>query len=236
MIPVHNEASNLPRLMAEMQASLPALAPELEIVLVDDGSTDGGAEVARRALGELGQHLRVVRHQVKSGYGVSVADGLRAARGDFVAFIDGDGQFDPGDLHLLARALEGHDLVAGIRARRADPFFRSVISGVFNVLVRLTYGISKRDVDCGLKIMSRDFLASAFPLQARSALLNTELFFKAKKGGWGVYQVQVTHRPRLAGVRSGARLRPILRAVKELVLLRLKLARTWSPDRRAVTA
>lgn len=229
VIPAHNEAANIPGVVRRCCTVLPTLASDFEIVLVDDGSTDGTADRAREAMGPPAGRLRVVRHDRKSGYGVTVADGLRASRGDWVAFMDGDGQFDIGDLRVLTDRLPDHDLVAGWRRRRADPWFRSVISGVFNILVRALYGIRYRDIDCGLKVMRRVVLDASAPLLARSALLNTELYFKARRSGLRIVQVPVPHHPRIAGVRSGARVIPILRAMRDLVRLRVRLARSWRP-------
>jgi glycosyltransferase involved in cell wall biosynthesis len=200
-----------------------------EIVLVDDGSTDDTVVVAQAEMGDQVDHLRVVTHARKSGYGITVADGLRAATGDWIAFVDGDGQFDPRDLRRLAELSDGADLIAGWRIHRADPWHRSVVSGTFNVLVRLLYGISYRDIDCGFKLMRRELLRVASPILSRSALLNTELYFKATRSGLIIKQVGIQHHRRIAGVRSGGRLVPILRAVRELVRLRLALARTWQP-------
>jgi len=207
--------------------TLAGLAPDWQIVLVDDGSTDDTVEVARRAMGTEAGRLRVIRHEGKRGYGVTVADGLRAARTDYVGFMDGDGQFDPADLVTLAGLMGTADLAAGWRQRRADPGYRLVIAGVFNVLVRIVYGVRVRDLDCGLKLMRRRVLEAAAPLLARSALLNTELYFKSQRSGLRIPQVPVRHYPRVAGVRSGARLIPILRAIRDLLWLRLRLARGW---------
>jgi glycosyltransferase involved in cell wall biosynthesis len=208
--------------------TLDRLADRYEVVLVDDGSTDGTSAAAHAAMGKAAENLRVVTHKRKSGYGITVADGLRAARGDWVAFMDGDGQFDPRDLSLLAAESTNADLITGWRKHRADPWHRSVVSGTFNILVRLLYGIRYRDVDCGFKLMRREVLDCASPLIARSALLNTELYFKSKRSGLRIAQVGLTHHPRLAGVRSGGRLIPILRAIRELVRMRLRLARDWT--------
>ena len=224
VIPAHNEAENLPGLLERSRQALPPLASDWEIVVVDDGSTDGSAEVARQAMGGDVARLQVVTHAAKSGYGKTVGDGLRAARGDFVAFMDGDGQFAPEDLGRLAGLLEsGADLAAGWRIRRADPWHRSVVSKTFNFLVRLLYGIRFRDLDCGFKLMRRSVLDASAPLVSRAALINTELYFKASRAGFKIAQVGIPHHPRLAGVRSGGRLRPILRAIRELVVLRWRL-------------
>src|SRR5665213_3950438 len=92
----------MPRVLAGVVETLDRLADRCEVVLVDDGSTDGTRAAAQAAMGKAAENLRVVTHKRKSGYGITVADGLRAARGDWVAFMDGDGQFDPRDLSLLA--------------------------------------------------------------------------------------------------------------------------------------
>lgn len=227
VVPAHDEALNLPKVLPSASRVLESLADEWEVVLVDDGSTDGTPRVA--AAHVPAGHLKVVSHDHKSGYGITVADGLRAATGDWVAFMDGDGQFNPEDLLLLAAQAERADLVTGWRRHRADPWHRSVVSHTFNILVRLLYGIHYRDVDCGFKLMRREVLAAAHPIRARSALLNTELYFKSQRSGFRIVQVGLTHHPRVAGVRSGGRLIPILRAVRELVSLRLELGRSWVP-------
>ncbi|MEO6797872.1 MAG: glycosyltransferase [Candidatus Dormibacter sp.] len=227
VIPAHNESANMPSVLTRCLATLPALSSDYEIVLVDDGSSDDTVAVAQKTMGAAAGRLTVVRHARKSGYGLTVADGLRAARGRYVAFMDGDGQFDPADLQTLAARLPDADLVTGRRRRRADPRYRLLIAGIFNILIRTLYGVRFRDVDCGLKLMRREVLDAAAPLLARSALLNTELYFKAVRNGFRVVQVPVEHYPRVAGVRSGARLVPILRAIRDLVWLRLRLARSW---------
>jgi glycosyltransferase involved in cell wall biosynthesis len=227
VIPVHNEAANMARVIGAVRRSLADLSTDWGVILVDDGSTDDSTAVARRAMGSEQARLRVIRHQSKLGYGVTVADGLREATTDYVAFMDGDGQFDPEDLKRLAAVMSDADLAAGRRERRADPGYRLIIAWVFNLFVRTLYGVRFRDVDCGLKMMRRDVLENAQPLLARSALLNTELYFKSQRSGLRIKQVPVPHYPRLAGVRSGARLVPILRALRDLVRLRFRLARQW---------
>jgi glycosyltransferase involved in cell wall biosynthesis len=229
VIPVYNESANMAAVIPAARLTLSQIADDFEVVLVDDGSTDDTVSTARREMGDQVDRLKVVTHERKSGYGITVADGLRAATGEWVAFVDGDGQFDPGDLRRLAQLADGADLIAGWRIHRADPWHRSVVSGTFNVLVHFLYGISYRDVDCGFKLMRRELLDVASPLKARSALLNTELYFKATRARMVVRQVGIQHHPRVAGVRSGGKLIPILRAVRELVRLRLELARTWEP-------
>src|SRR5258708_1631078 len=171
--------------------------------------------------------LRVVRHEAKSGCGVTVADGVRATQLEYSAFTDADGQFEVADFSLLIPLLDDADFVGGWREERSDAAMRSVVSGVFNVLLRVLYGLRVRDVDCAMKVMRTDFLRS-IDIESRSALMNAELYIKAQRQGLRIAQIGVPHHPRQLGVRSGARPRAIARAIKELVLFRIRLARRGS--------
>src|SRR6266699_3092681 len=110
VIPAHNEAANMPKVIGSTLAVLDQLAPDWEIVLVDDGSTDDTVALARVAMGPAGARLRVVAHDSKRGYGITVADGLPSARMGYVAFMAGDAQFDPAHLITLADLIATADL------------------------------------------------------------------------------------------------------------------------------
>jgi len=229
-IPVHNEAENMGRVIADVMAVLAEGGRTYEIVLVDDASHDDTVGAARTAMGDDAGNLTVVTHTQQRGYAITVCDGLRASRGRVLAFMDGDGQFDPRDLSRLIAGLDHADLVAGIRKRRADPWYRSLVSGVYNLIVRTAFGIRERDFDCGLKVFTREVWDGVTPIRARSAVFNPEIFFKAHRLGFRVVQVPVEHLPRLAGRRSGGRLIPVARAVRDVIRLRVSLAMNWRPE------
>ncbi len=230
VLPAHNEVENIRWLLPHLATTLPALAERYEVVLVDDGSTDGTGDTATRLAAELGIELRIVRHESKSGYGATVGDGLRATRLAYVAFTDADGQFEVADFALLVPLLENADLVGGWREERNDAAMRSVVSWVFNTLILVLYRLPYRDIDCAMKVMRRAVIDS-MQLNARSALINTELYYKARHAGWRIAQHPVPHHPRKAGRRSGARPRAIARAIKELILFRLTMRRSL-PSKR----
>jgi glycosyltransferase involved in cell wall biosynthesis len=229
-IPAHNEAENIGRVLQDAMQVLARGGRTYEIVLVDDASQDDTVDAARRAMGADVANLTVVSHKGQRGYAITVCDGLRSSRGRVLAFMDGDGQFDPADLQRLIARLETSDFVAGIRKRRADPWYRSFVSGVYNRVVRLSFGIRERDFDCGLKTFTREVWTGVSPIQARSAVFNPEMFFKAHRLGFRVVQVPVEHLPRLAGVRSGGRLIPVARAMRDVIRLRIWLAMHWRPE------
>jgi dolichol-phosphate mannosyltransferase len=229
-IPAHNEAENIGRVLQDVMAVLAEGGRTYEIVLVDDASHDDTVAAARAAMGEAARNLTVVTHKQQRGYAITVCDGLRASRGKVLAFMDGDGQFDPRDLGKLLAGLDRADMVAGIRNRRADPWYRSFVSGVYNRVVRLTFGIRELDFDCGLKVFTRELWDAVTPIRARSAVFNPEMFYKAHRLGFRVVQVRVQHLPRLAGVRSGGRLIPVARAMRDVIRLRVSLAMSWRPE------
>ncbi len=229
-IPAHNEALNMGTVLQEVMKVLGEGGRTYEIVLVDDASQDDTVGAARKAMGDGVANLTVVRHRTQRGYAVTVCDGLRASRGKVLAFMDGDGQFDPRDLGRLLAKLDNADMVAGIRKRRADPWYRSFVSGVYNRVVRLAFGIRELDFDCGLKVFTREVWNAVTPIRARSAVFNPEMFFKAHRLGFRVMQVPVEHLPRLAGRRSGGRLIPVARAMRDVIRLRISLAMSWRPE------
>jgi glycosyltransferase involved in cell wall biosynthesis len=221
VMPAHNESENLRWLLPHINDVLPRIAERFNVIIVDDGSTDGTGAIAESLALDLGMELKVIRHERMSGYGAAVGDGLRAADLDYTAFTDSDGQLEVADLALLVPHLKDVDLVGGWRLTREDPAFRAVISGVFNQLVLITLRIPVKDVNCALKIIRTDMLRR-FDLHSRSALINAELYWKVQEHGGRYVQVGVPHHPRRMGRRSGGRLIPILRAMKELVEIRFR--------------
>jgi hypothetical protein len=133
-------------------------------------------------------------------------------------FMDADRQFDIRDLRLLAPFAGEYDIVAGFRMERNDPLHRRVLAEMFNVSVRMLFGVHLRDIDCAFKLFRGDLLRG-LPLTAPGALINTEIQAKARRQGARLQQVGVHHYPRVAGEATGGSPRVILRAVGETLAL-----------------
>jgi glycosyltransferase involved in cell wall biosynthesis len=224
IMPAHNESDNLKWFLPHCHEVLQRIAARHNVIVVDDGSTDDTGDVARAMGKQLGMEVKVIRHEHKSGVGLAIGDGLRAADLEYAAIVDADGQLDPSDLSLLVPLLKDHDLVGGWRLNREDPAFRSWMSTLFNWGVLATFNLPLKDVDCALKIMRTEILKK-FDLKAHSAVMNAELYWNVRKHGGTFAQVGVPHHARIMGVRSGGRLIPIMRAMKEVFLIRLSVAR-----------
>ena len=232
--PAHDEEDNLEALVVEALQALPALAERYEIIAVDDGSTDGTPALADRLAAEHPDLVRVVHHRTNLGYGAALRSGFAAARYPVIGFTDGDRQFRVADLGRLLTVLDrpgGPDAVVGYRMRRADPAVRLVYARLYRLALRTFFGLGVRDVDCACKVFRREALAGV-RLESGGAFLSAELLIKVSARGARLEEIGVPHYPRTAGRATGAKVRVILRAVRDFWLLRLRL---WA-NRRAALA
>ena len=227
--PAHDEAENIEALVAEALVELATLAQGFEIICVDDGSTDGTAEIADRLAAEHPDVVRVIHHRANLGYGSAVRTGLGAARYPLVCFTDGDRQFRVADLgRLLTRLDQGDDptvradVVAGYRIERADPALRLAYARFYRACLRLFFGLTVRDPDCACKLFRRDVLEGV-RVESGGAFLSAELLIKIGVRGGVIVEQGVPHHPRTAGRASGADPRVVARAVRDFWALRLRL-------------
>jgi len=221
-LPCHNEEGNIERVVEALESELPKVSTRYEIVVVDDGSRDRTGEIADR-LATANPNVKVVHHRTNRGYGAAVVSGIRACTQPWAVLCDGDGQFEASDIAKLAAKTPDYDVVVGRRAHRADPLMRRVNGKAWTLLMRLLLGIRISDVDCGLKLFRRDLLEGV-SLQAKGAMISAELMAQLT-GRAKICEVDVRHLPRVAGQQSGASMRVIMRAFKELLLLRGRLLR-----------
>lgn len=215
VFPAFDEEDNIEVLLDAVMALAPRLEPDFEVVVVDDGSRDRTAELVGRRRSE---RLRLVRHPSNRGYGAALRSGLREARGQLVFFSDADLQFDLAELTELLAHTARFDVVAGYRSPRRDPLGRRVIAWVWGRLVDLLFDLRVRDIDCAFKVFRRE-VVEAMPIASLGAFVNTEILARARRAGYRIHQVPVSHHPRRHGRQSGARPRVILRAAVELASL-----------------
>lgn len=195
VVPVRNEAPNIAPLVAEIGAALAGIAHE--IVYVDDGSSDGTAAALRAAPG-----IRHFRHRASCGQSAAVVTGVKAARGRWVATLDGDGQNDPADIpRLLARAeaeaAAGRPaiLVAGHRVARRDGWVKRRTSRIANAVRSRLLRDATPDTGCGLKVFPRALFLDLPHFDHMHRFLPALVL---RQGGMVVSE-PVNHRPRLRG-------------------------------------
>lgn len=213
VLPAFNEAENLPVVVERAIDELPRHFTMFEVVIVNDGSRDATATVADQ-LSEDHAQVSVVHHPKNRGYGGALVSGFAASDGEYVMFMDADQQFDIEDIGHLTPFIDSHDIVAGFRMERSDRFHRRVFAEVFNVTIRVLFGVHMRDIDCAFKIFRGDLLRS-IELSTTGALINTEIQAKARRQGATIQQVGVRHFPRIAGSSTGGNPKIILRAMRD---------------------
>ena len=221
--PAYNDASSLPTLIERAFAVLSESANEFEVIVVNDGSTDGTAQVLRELQLRFGPRLRVVEHAQNRGYGAALRTGLEAACCDLVFYTDGDGQYDVRELPLLLDLMrDGVGLVNGYKLTRNDPWHRIWIGWLYNRLARALFGIALRDIDCDFRLIRRGVLQS-LDLRSDTGSICVELVRGIELSRCGVVEVGVHHHPRLHGRSQFFRLRSLLTTARQLLDLYWRL-------------
>jgi dolichol-phosphate mannosyltransferase len=197
VIPVYNESENIEPIVREIQAAFQNRNEAIEIIFVDDASTDDSTAVLERLGSETGV-VRALKHSRNFGQSAAVATGFQAARGGWIGTLDGDGQNDPADLPLmLDEALRrGVDCVTGVRSKRQDSVIRKFSSRIANRFRDWITGDRVTDSACGVRVVRADCVPELPVFNGLHRFMPTLL--RAK--GYVVAEFTVNHRPRLCGV------------------------------------
>jgi glycosyltransferase involved in cell wall biosynthesis len=194
-----------------------------EVIVVNDGSRDGTGAIADAMASEYDE-VRVAHHVQNQGYGAALRTGFSESKFAWVFFTDGDGQFDLAEIDAFLTAADDAQVVIGYRLQRADHFGRRMNTWLWSLAVRTLFRLRVRDIDCAFKLLSRHTLDEVGPLTASGAVISTELLIGVRRARIPIREIGVHHYPRQAGAPTGASINVILRALRELVQLRMK---TW---------
>jgi len=225
IIPLYNEEESIPLLYEQLTATLEALGRSYEIIVVDDGSSDGSFECLQR-LHEADPRLKVIRFRRNFGQTAAFAAGFDAAQGDVIVTLDADLQNDPADIpRLLAKIDEGYDVVSGWRVKRRDPFHRRWPSHVANWLISHVTGVRLHDYGCSLKAYRREVI--------KGIRLYGELhrFIPAMASWMGVKvaELPVNHRARRFGRSKYGGLTRAIKVFLDLLTVRFLLSYATRP-------
>ncbi len=215
--PCFNEEANVENTTLSALKTLRRISDDFEVLIVNDGSQDRTGEIADR-LAEQHPQVRAIHNPTNYGYGGALQQGFRAATKKWVFYTDGDGQFDFDEIDLLLPLLDTCDIVSAYRLNRHDPLIRKINAFGWTVLVNFVLGMRLRDIDCAFKIFPRR-LFDDIEMKSKGALIDAEVLARATRLGYRIGQIGVHHFPRTAGSQTGANLRVILRAFKELAAL-----------------
>lgn len=225
VVPVYNEVENVPLLAREIHESAEGLGRSYEVILVDDGSTDGTWEALRDAAGTY-PHLRLIRFRRNFGQTAAMSAGFHHAKGDIVVTLDADLQNDPRDIGLLLEKTDaGFDVVSGWRKRRRDPFInRRLPSMLANALISKITGVHLHDYGCTLKAYRNEVTKNVHLYGEMHRFIPA----LASWVGGTVTEVVVNHRPRQFGASKYGITRT-LRVVLDLMTVKFLLRYSTHP-------
>jgi dolichol-phosphate mannosyltransferase len=215
-----NELANLAPVVREIRGEIDRLGVGGEILVVDDGSTDGTGPLADR-LGREVRDVRVTHHEGNRGLGAVYRTGFQEAQGDFITFFPADGQFPPAILDDFVSAIQGCDLVAGYVARR-DSIVGRALSSAERLAYRLLFGPIPRFQ--GVFMVRREALARlTLRSDGRGWAIVMELLVRAARAGWRTRSLATPIRPRRSGVSKVQNVRTIVSNLRQVIALRGRL-------------
>lgn len=215
VLPAYNEAENFPSLLRDIKANLNGLGISYEIILVDNGSSDNTSEVANALKTEIPQ-LKAIRVWPNIGFGNGVLQGLNAANGEIMGFIDADGQIEAKYLTeaYLKLKKENLSLCKGKRITRHDGWQRRLASFIYNRLFKLMFGGDISDLGAKPKLFTRKLYEAIKPV-SRDWFIDTEIMIKIIKRGERAGEVPIVFQQRQQG-KSKVRISTALEFVKNM--------------------
>lgn len=213
--PAYYDEKNIDKVVSKAVEVLEELElKDYEVIIVEDGSPDRTGEIADE-LAEMHEKVRVVHHQTNLGYGMALRTGFEAATMDYVFYSDGDNQFDMEELKMFVALIPFCDIVSGFRIKKQYSVFRKFTSYAYNLILRILFDLTDRDIDCAFKLYPRK-LFDQITLESSDAFIDAEIAIKARMINMRTIEVGVHHYPRQDGLSTAARPTAIFRAINEI--------------------
>lgn len=221
IIPTYNEAGSILYVLSEIKRVMKGINIPYELIVVNDGSTDNTKDLV-----ESQKDVILINHPYKKGYGFSLKDGVNRARGDFVLFIDGDGQQDPEDIPELIRYTNEYDMVVGARIN-VTSLSRALAKKILSIFANYLAESKIPDLNCGLRVVKKEIVKNYLHLLPDSFSFSATLNLACLKDGMNVRFVPTKERPRKTGKSSISPLKDLIR----FPMLLLRLTIIFSPFR-----
>ncbi len=223
--PAYNEEGNTRQTVIKAKKVLEKVAKVWEILVIDDGSKDKTAEIVKE-LSKEDRRIKLIRHKENRGYGASFKSGFYNAKYEWITFTDIDGQFEFSEItNFIEKQRETKaDLVIGYYKKRQVSKFKIITSKLWEMSVFALFGLHVKDIDCGFKFVSRKVIDQIPKLESeRGAFISSEFLIKARKQGFKIVEIPVTHYPRVRGKGTGRDIKVIVQSFVDLFRLWKKL-------------
>lgn len=213
VILAYNEAKVIESVVTGFLDKVVERIPGSELVVAEDGSTDGTSGILRR-LAASHPTLRLLQGRERKGYVRAFKEAVLAATNGLILFCDASGKHDPVDFWRMLPLMAANDMVIGFKEHRADPFYRIVLTRVFNGMVRTYFRVPFRDINCPLRLMRREaFAAIAEEPWILTDIINFEVTLRMLARGYRVAEIPVAHFARTSGASRGLPLNKIPKVV-----------------------
>ena len=231
VVPAYNEQETLESVIDAVKTKLPSLAREYEIIIVNDGSTDGTRQLVEK-LTSGSEIIKAIHHPFNIGYGGAQKSGILSAKYDYLTIIPSDGQFQIDDLFEFAEWADGFEIIIGCRKyRHGDPLFRKIKTMVFRVVMYVLFGITLKDINW-VKLFKKEVFKD-MQITSKGICVDAEVVFKAQRKGCRFKEVIVGYLPRKAGIPKGDLPLNVLITVIELLILRFS---SWKNRKKEKTS
>ncbi len=217
IIPAYNDETTVDRLIKDSDELLKGICEDYEIVCINDGSKDKTLSVLQ-ALQQQVPRLRIINHEANKGFGITIKELYLSGTKELIFSLPGDYQYAPKELIPMAQGLKENDLIIGLRVKRNDPPRRKLQSHIYNLMLRMLYGIKHKDVN-SIKLFRRRIL-DKISLKSSTAFVDAELCIRAERAGFKIAEIPIEHLPRLSQGASGGKLSVIWETFSDLVKMK----------------
>jgi glycosyltransferase involved in cell wall biosynthesis len=211
VFPMYNEIDNIETSVKGAQTIAAKIGCDYEVIIVDDASTDG-CDVLADQLAQQHPGIKVIHHPVNRKLGGALKTGFANATKQYILYMDSDLPLDFSEVSEAIPQIGNADLLIGFRLNRAESFRRKVMSKVYNLMIRVVFGLKVRDVNFSFKLFKRD-VYQQLNLQSEGSFIDAELLIEIWKKGYQIRELGLNYHPRIAGkstLASNAVIRKIL--------------------------
>lgn len=216
--PAYNDAGTIASMIVLADRTVRRLTDDYEVIVVNDGSQDHTAQVLSE-MESIYPRLRVIHHSSNRGYGSALRTGFASATRDWIFYTDGDAQYDVRELEKLVQFMTGDvDVINGYKISRSDPVHRIIVGNIYRWIIRLTFGIKIRDVDCDFRLVRRAGY-NRVRLSSTSGTICVEMIKSFQDAGLKFAEVPVNHYHRAYGKSQFFNFRRLFKTFRDLTSL-----------------
>lgn len=197
--PAYNEEGNIKKLIKDADSFLKKNSENYEIlIVVYGGSTDSTIPLTKELMNN-NKHIKLaIQPKNKKGVGYAIKMGFENARYPHIFYSDSDNQFNLNEFEKFLPYIDKYDIIAGYRINRKDPFTRIFTSKIYNLIIKMIFGVKERDVDCAFRYAHKRVFKK-IKLNCKLGVGTTELLVKSRRNNFKIKEIGVSHYPRKAG-------------------------------------